>query len=228
MRVCIFSDIHGNIEALNKMYEAEYSETDFFIFAGDIFGYFYEQSQIIDILMSDRKLFAVMGNHDFNYIQFRQTPDREWLIDRYGSSYNTSLSKEQLSYLTHLPDHLELTIDGKHFGIFHGGFQDHLNQRIYPDTPPPVGFPEGRYDYFIIGHTHYGFVRREGAATIINPGSLGQPRDQKGFGYCILNVSNGTYQFKTVDVDTQALLDSVAQRDAGRSIYSYLKQKLGG
>lgn len=228
MRVCIFSDIHGNIEALNKMYEAEYSKTDFLIFAGDIFGYFYEQAPIIDTLMNDSKLFAVMGNHDFNYIRVRQAVDRERLIDQYGSSYAHSLSPEQLSYLAHLPDHLELTLEGKRFGIFHGGFQDHLNQRIYPDTPLPVGLPNKKYDYLIIGHTHYQFIRREGHTIVINPGSLGQPRDKKGFSYCILNVSDGSCQFKTVTVDTAALLDAVARRDTGRSIYSYLKQKLGG
>ena len=56
MKLCVFSDIHGNMDAFNKMIEAEKNNVDGYIFLGDIFGYFYEQSEIIDKLRSIKNI----------------------------------------------------------------------------------------------------------------------------------------------------------------------------
>ena len=224
MRICIFSDIHGNFQAFEKMLEAE-RDTTHFLFAGDIFGYFYEQAEIIDRMTCQKNLFAVKGNHDVNYLQDGRN-NRE-LADRYGSSYNTILSGSQRNYLENLPEYLELELGGKRFGIFHGGYEDHLNQRIYPDSNMETAPIAGKYDYLILGHTHYRFIRKEKDLVIINPGSLGQPRDGKGFSYCVLNTENSFCEFKTVSINMKSLLDQVSQKDADRKVCDYLYKKYG-
>lgn len=225
MRICIFSDIHGNIDALNRMLEAD-ADADYFIFAGDIFGYFYEQKQIIDWLQNKRNLLAVRGNHDNNFLDSEQ--EKQELIDRYGSSYCTVLTKEQSAYIKGLPPCLEVELEGKHFGIFHGGFADYLNQRIYPDSDLNMEAIKGKYDYLILGHTHYRFLRIEENTMIINPGSLGQPRDGKGFSYCILHTDDNYCEFKTVNINTKSLLAEVREKDSNRSVCKYLHDKYGG
>ncbi|MBD5540927.1 MAG: metallophosphoesterase family protein [Lachnospiraceae bacterium] len=222
MRICIFSDIHGNRDALERMLDEEKENVDLFIFAGDIFGYFYSQREIIDILMSMKNLIAVKGNHERNYLSGSIDND---LLDRYGSSYKIILSDSQLEYLRQLPDYLKISIFDKQFGIFHGGPDDYLDQRVYPDTEVKDKSNFERYEFLILGHTHYRFVKKIGRTLIINPGSLGQPRDGKGFSYCILDTQNEKCQFKSVEVDIQKLLSQVRKLDLEREVYSYLERK---
>ncbi|MDE6747888.1 MAG: metallophosphatase family protein [Lachnospiraceae bacterium] len=222
MRICIFSDIHGNSDALERMLDAEKGNVDLFIFAGDIFGYFYCQREIIDILMSMKNLIAVKGNHERNYLSGSIDND---LLEKYGSSYSTILSDSQREYLKQLPDYLEVSIFDRQFGIFHGGPDDYLEQRIYPDTELKDKSIFEQYEFLILGHTHYRLVKKTDRTTVINPGSLGQPRDGKGFSYCILNTQSGAYQFKSVKVDVQKLLSQVRELDLERKVYSYLERK---
>lgn len=229
MKICIFSDIHGNDGAFRKMYDRERPRTDCMIFAGDIFGYFYGQTQIIDRLMQDSAIYAILGNHDYNYLHtVPGSPEHTDLVNRYGSSYRLSLPERQMEYLTRLPTHLALTLGGKRFAVFHGGSGDHLNQRIYPDTPLEAGqLPAecAECDYMIVGHTHYRYLRRWGTVTVINPGSLGQPRDGKGFGYCVLDTADDSCLFRTVETDVRPLLTAASQKDPGSKFYSYISQK---
>lgn len=225
MRICIFSDIHGNMEAMKGMFAAT-ADADLYLFAGDIFGYFYEQKQIIDCLRHKRNVLAIRGNHESNYLCCQQ--EKQTLIENYGSSYNAVLTKEQCAYIEELPDFLEVELAGKRFGIFHGGYEDYLNQRIYPDSDISAELICAKYDYVILGHTHYRFLRRVQETVVINPGSLGQPRDGKGFSYCILHTDTGYCEFKTVKIDLQGLLAEVRQRDFDRKVCKYLHDKYGG
>ena len=222
MKICVFSDIHGNIEAFDKMISNETGNVDAYIFAGDIWGYFYDQSEIIDRMSAITNLYAVKGNHDEYYRGREITPE---LINKYGSSYLADITDKQLGFIKGLTDHLEIMIDSKRFGIYHGGNVDFLEQRIYPDTEIDEKFSIEKYDYLILGHTHYRMCRRIKYTMIINPGSLGQPRDGHGFGYCILNTETGRIDFKSVDIEIDKLLSLSERTDGEKDVYKYLKGK---
>jgi putative phosphoesterase len=228
MKLCVFSDIHGNIDAFNKMIEIEKNNVDGYIFLGDIFGYFYNQSEIIDKLRSIKNIWAVRGNHDENYMQMMNEGKsiKKELIDKYGSSYSILLNSKQKKYLEQLPNCLEVEIDGKICGIYHGGILDYTNQRIYPDTK--LDLPIDKYDILLLGHTHYRLVRRYGESLVINPGSLGQPRDGKGFSYVILDLYNKSYEFKTVNVDIIKLINMMENLDSDKTVFNYIKKKYEG
>lgn len=225
MKICIFSDVHGNLEALEKMFEAE-GDAECFIFAGDIVGYFYEQKRIIECFQRTKNLLAVKGNHDYNFLDKEQ--DKKELVEQYGSSYSVKLSKEQMEYIRKMPEWMEIEIAGKRFGIFHGGIEDYMNQRVYPDSKIDIDLYQQKYDYIILGHTHYRLFRKEKDTLVINPGSLGQPRDGDGFSYCILNTDNDSCEYKNVKVDIQKLLQEVDKYDSGREVCRYLHEKYGG
>lgn len=228
MKICIFSDIHGNFGAFQQMLLREEGAVEHFIFAGDIWGYFYGQKEIIGRLAEMKRLYAVMGNHDRYYLSSRQDEAyRRQLADKYGCSYHAALSGAELGFLRGLPDHLELRLEGRSIGIFHGGPTDYTEQRIYPDTELDKEIYGTKYDYLILGHTHYPFLKETGRTLIINPGSIGQPRDGRGFSYCILNTADSRVVFKTVDPDTEGLLRAVKERDPGTESCEYLLKKYG-
>lgn len=80
---------------MKQMLHAEFYETDLFIFVGDIFGYFYDQREIIKLLMSLKNLLAIKGNHEKKYLA-GPTDEK---IETYGSSYNLILFCPQQKFL---------------------------------------------------------------------------------------------------------------------------------
>jgi len=221
MRICIFSDVHGNYETLAAMLDREAGHVDKYIFVGDIWGYFYGQKEIIDRLMTLPDMIAVRGNHEEYYLG---DEDKSKYLDRYGDSYLMEISKEQKKYLEDLPLYKDIDLADKHFGIYHGGLEDYLEQRIYPDTDMDCEVLKD-YDYLILGHTHYRMYRKLGNTIVINPGSLGQPRDAKGFSYCVLDTDKETCEFKNVECNVKALVEQVRNKDSDKYVYTYLKKK---
>lgn len=190
MRYIVFSDIHGNVSALEAMVKCiRFENVDGFIFCGDIIGYFYEQEKIIKYLSDwGNSLYAVLGNHDYNYLTgLNQAESSEKLARQYGKSYTEKLTAVALSFLQRLPSVCSCIIDNKKVLVVHGDPINCLSGRIYPDTVIMKEKVYSRYDVVFLGHTHYRMIRTCGKTLVINPGSLGQPRDGKGFSYCIFD-----------------------------------------
>jgi putative phosphoesterase len=133
-------------------------------------------------------LLAVQGNNDNYLIGYLA---RSILLDEFAKE------DTELNFLKNMPEYLEIEIDGKSFGIFHGGPSNHFGQRIYEETVLDEKMIS-KYDYLLLGHTHERLLRKVGKTVIINPGSLGSPRDESGNSYCILDIASGKAEFKNV------------------------------
>lgn len=227
MRICIFSDVHGNLEALKLMLKKEKNNTDVFIFLGDIFGYFHGQKEIMNILMDIPNMYSVKGNHDDLYTKGLYDSElRKKCVDTYGKSYELCIDRLQQEFIKKMPEYLNVNIAGKEIGIYHGGPSDYLNERIYPDSQLTLNENE-KFDYLFLGHTHYRLKRAVGKTLVINPGSLGQPRDGMGFSYCILHPETNLVEFKNVEIDVNKLLQQTKIIDNGTNNYRYLEKKYG-
>lgn len=225
MRYIVFSDIHGNVAALKAMVNDIVSENcEGIIFCGDIIGYFYQQEEIIKCFSSwSSSLYAVLGNHDFNYLMSLKCADNRTNYAReYGKSYITKLSDSALSFLQDLPQIHSIIIDNKKVLIVHGEPGNYLNGRIYPDTEIKKEI-YGSYDVVFLGHTHYKMIRTCGKTLVINPGSLGQPRDGKGFSYCIFDFNEMKAEFRTVEVNKRKLLDEMVAKKESTELIHYIE-----
>lgn len=113
-----------------------------------------------------------MGNHD-HMILSRNARD----IAPYEPAVSYSrerLSGEMRKELGLLNSYA--AIDGIY--LCHGTPEDPLNGRAYPDTPVDSYINGCREnDVIIMGHTHYPMCKRYNNTMIMNPGSVGQPRD---------------------------------------------------
>lgn len=229
MIICVFSDVHGNYLALEQMILNEMQTVDCFFFLGDIFGYFYQQKKIIDRLMKMDNLFFLKGNHDQYYLQCQNDERyRERLIQKYGQSYKLELETQEIAFLNSAPDYMEVNLGGRLIGAYHGGPYDPLEQRIYPDTEVMFKTEIKEYDCLLIGHTHYRLLKKAGNTIILNPGSLGQPRDENGFSYCVLDTETMCCEFKNVFPDIAQLLCETKINDYGNKNWQYLREKYEG
>ena len=211
MKYIIFSDVHGNDIALRKLLEEEKPGSDKkFIFCGDVCGYYYGEKECVRLLESIGDLTAVRGNHDQYYIDaYDDTETTEKLIKKYGSSYKCKYDSV-LEYVQRLPLRAEITIGGRLFSVVHGTPEDPLEGRIYPDS----GIDRKEKGFACIsGHTHYAMLRREGDILWINPGSLGQPRDGKGFSYCSIDDVTMEIAFRHFEIDTKPIIEVARKND---------------
>lgn len=214
MLCAVFSDLHGNSLTLKAMLSALKSDRiDAFICCGDIVGYYYNETQIVEMLWQLPHLYIVKGNHDVMYCRAeRDESFRKKLCQKYGNAYKT-IDRTVCEYLARIPEKIKLSVDDKHILIVHGSERSPLCGRWYPDSVIDVGANE--YDVIFCGHTHYSMMRKQGDTQIINPGSLGQPRDGKGFAYGIFDTKTGIWDAHTVEPNIDSLLCQIEENDDG-------------
>jgi len=176
MRILILADIHGNWPALKALQEP----CDVCLCLGDLVDYALDPAPCIDWVRRNAH-HVVRGNHDHGAAQNVTVQGRNGF--RYLTSVTRPLTRERLGeddlrYLSRLPLTQMLTLDDTRFLLVHATPRDPLDEYAKPD----VEFWERRLrdveaDVICVGHTHQPYVLQVGDKLVINPGSIGQPRD---------------------------------------------------
>jgi len=176
MRILLVSDIHANPLALDAIRE----EFDICLCIGDLVDYGVDPVPCIDWVRQHAR-YAVRGNHDHGVAQRVHVQGVGGF--RYLTGVTRPISIERVTgpdrrYLADLPTTQMLTLNGKRFFLVHGTPRDPLDEFALPDAE----FWKRRLqhidaDYVCVGHTHVQYIVQAGDATVINPGSVGLPRD---------------------------------------------------
>lgn len=177
MRVLVVSDLHGNWPALEAVAAVPH---DAVVCLGDIVGYGPQPGECLRWLRANRAE-IVQGNHDralADDVPPRCRPDFEWLAEATRQVARRQLTEEEIAFLRALPRTRDLRLDGRRFVLLHAAPQDPLYEYIGPDRErwrAAVAHVEA--DFVLVGHTHLPFHFRFGDVRVLNPGSLGQPKD---------------------------------------------------
>jgi len=219
VNVAIISDIHANIYAFTAVLKALDSlNVKKVLVCGDIIGYYYWPSQVIDILMSDDRFICILGNHEKNLQEVLHSEEKAFFFQKkYGSGYQMccqDMSKDQLDWLLSLAESRNVIVDDIQFFMSHGTLGS-ISGYLYPDAPATQLIANYSDSHFtIFGHTHYPFVHSQDDQYLINPGSVGQPRDIGGLAsFTIVNTINRVIQFKRVDFDTRSVIEKAKSID---------------
>lgn len=194
----ILSDIHANLHALRVVLRfAKRRAISRFVFLGDLVGYGAQPNQVMDRILELKPRVMVRGNHDRacavvdGDLSF-SLPARlaaMWTRDR--------LSREHLRFLQELPTGIQ-SVDGE-YQIAHGSPLDEdvylLHPRealhafdtftgqlcFYGHTHLPGGFEldleRGTLAWLTLPEGEW-FQMKPTSRYLINPGSVGQPRDR--------------------------------------------------
>lgn len=196
MKYLILSDIHANKEALGTVLSfVRRKPWDKAVFLGDLVGYGANPNQTVDMVRELRPLVAVRGNHDkvcsgieegemFNRIALEAA---QWT--------RRKLTRSNLKWLRELPQGPHV-VDGA-FAISHGTPIDE-DAYIFGEIEALNVFRQTDFPICFFGHSHFPvifalspdaittiltvapvfrFKLQEGVRYLINPGSVGQPRD---------------------------------------------------
>ncbi len=202
MKIAVISDIHSNLEALRTVLDhIDAQKADRIICLGDILGYGPSPVECVDIV-AERCEWSLMGNHDFGVVyeptNFNLAAEQAayWSRDQFEQDPDRDRTARRWDFLSRL--RVRVTFDS--FLCVHGTPRRPINEYLFPEDAmnSPVKMQQ-IFDlvdrYCLVGHTHVPGVftdepdfyppddidgvykLREGEKAIINPGSVGQPRD---------------------------------------------------
>lgn len=235
MTTAVISDIHANLDAL-EIVLTDIAERDVerIICLGDIIGYGPNPCECLDLVM-EKCQWSLMGNHDFAVLyeptSFNITAETAafWTRAQLEMEQDAATRRKRWEYLGAL--RVRERVDEALW--VHASPRRPINEYIFPDdviTAP--GKMQQIFDRFeqrcFVGHTHvagiftdepdfyppgdlnesYAFVDYE--KCIINPGSVGQPRDRDPRASYAL-VHDDRVEFVRLDYDVQAVVDKVMQ-----------------
>jgi putative phosphoesterase len=216
MRILLLADIHGNWPALQAINE----ECDVCLCLGDLVDYCLDPSPCIDWVRK-RATHVIRGNHDHGVAQYVPISGRNGF--RYLTGVTRPLTQERLTpeerrYLARLPVSQMLTLDDTRFLLVHATPRDPLDEY----APGELEFWQRRLegveaDVVCVGHTHLPYVLEVGDKLVINPGSIGQPRDGDPRA-CYALIEDRRVEIKraayNVDATVQTIQDSTLPEQA--------------
>lgn len=176
MRILVISDIHSNSVALEAIRE----KFDICFCLGDLVDYGPDPAKCVQ-WMIDNKAEVVRGNHDHG------TAHSVAVVGDTGFRYLTSVTRplqwsaldtNQRKFLARLPITKRVVVDGVRYLLVHGTPRDPLDEYLRKD---PAAWAEQvkdqEVDVVCVGHSHLQFDLDAGGVRILNPGSVGLPRD---------------------------------------------------
>lgn len=168
MRIAVFTDVHGNLKALNKVLERiNEKATDLTVFLGDVFQRGHEETECLERLMGS-DIVCLKGNCEL-YAAYGVDidPDVEYLREYYDG-IRSRLTDEQLEFVRQMPLFYECECCGKKLRFSHFLFLD-IDEE-YPFLPLS-SLKTGEfdkacesdevtgYDLVAVGHSHQNFVK---------------------------------------------------------------------
>jgi putative phosphoesterase len=222
VRLGVVADVHANAPALRAVLSSARAQgVSQLLVAGDLVGYYYDAAEVLDEL-SGFAWTGVRGNHEDMLEDWIAGIDRERMVRKYGSGLAAAaagLRPEQLRMLRELPRERIVQTDGGPVLLCHGAPGD-PDRYVYPDAPDPA------FDRFLVqgvrlvvhGHTHYPHVRvlegRDGPITVLNPGSVGQPRNRvPGAHWALWDAGSGAVEHRVESYDAGPTQEQCALRD---------------
>ncbi len=129
------------------------------------------------------------------------------------------MSNNQFNWLCSLPEKLELSIDGYNVLLCHGSPWDR-DCYVYPDADNIVRqrMKKTGYDLIFFGHTHYPVIWDESDVLVVNPGSVGQPRDSiPGACWAIWDTETNNINLKRESYNYEIVVEACRKYDPENS-----------
>ncbi len=246
-QLAIISDIHGNLDALEVVLEDIKSKGITRICClGDIIGYGPNPCECLDLVMNHCE-FSLMGNHDFAALyeptSFNASAESAayWTRSQLENEADLDAAKKRWEFLGQLS-----VREKREAGLWvHASPRRPINEYIFPDdvmsSPHKMTMIFDCFDSrCFVGHTHvpgvftdepdfftppeiggvYRFNTDE--KCIINPGSVGQPRDRDPrSSYAVLHPDR--VEFFRIAYDIQKVIDKIATHP---ELHEFLGQRL--
>jgi diadenosine tetraphosphatase ApaH/serine/threonine PP2A family protein phosphatase len=227
MRVAVVSDIHSNLVALEAVLAAiDDDAPDELWCLGDLVGYGPRPNECTR-LMQERTRICLCGNHD---LAVRGTLDLWEFSGDAGTAARwtrTVLDDEAFAFLSSLKPSAKT----EGVALFHGSARDPVWEYVLSGEAALVTLAAAAEPIVLVGHSHVALeiqlqddeldgglaaagteLGLEGARSVLNPGSVGQPRDgDPRAAYLLLDLDTQTATFRRVEYDIEQTQAQMAE-----------------
>ena len=221
-RVLVISDVHANAVALEAVL-TDAGQVDETWCLGDVVGYGPQPNECIERIRSLPDLTCMMGNHDFAAIG-------DMALETFNSDAKKALiwqrkvlTETSRSFLDTLSK--EMVVHGE-VSLVHGSPRDPIWEYVMNTLVARINLNFFETSFCFVGHSHFQAVFQYHAKTddlsievprpeeeyklteraILNPGSVGQPRDRDPrAAYAIFSPETRTWQPRRVEYDIKAV-----------------------
>jgi diadenosine tetraphosphatase ApaH/serine/threonine PP2A family protein phosphatase len=230
LRIAIVSDIHGNLEALERVLaDISGQACERVICLGDSVGYGPNPRECVDyVLQMDA---CILGNHDYGALidpeGFSAAAEQAifWTRRQLEEGPDPELTRKRLAFLASLPR----TICEGNLLFVHGSVRNPLNEYVFPEDVHNRRKMEKLFSmlqgYCFQGHTHVpgvftsdmtflrpeesdGKIMLSGDKAMVNVGSVGQPRDGD-WRACYAIYEDGAVEYRRVEYDVATTANKI-------------------
>ena len=222
MNYLILSDLHGNISAMNAVLEdCKDLALSGIILLGDLVDYGMRSNEMVELLKElfqgawkGKVLSNLWGNHEKLVIDRdleRLSSDRGRVMANYTREHLSEASLQFIENEMEREGWKSFEIEGLKCLAVHGSLFDNYWKAILPED---LRGEYSEYDIVFSGHSHYSHcfthfypceneaLRNKKAVTFINPGSVGQPRNQNPCAqYAVLRLPSKQAELRAVPYD---------------------------
>jgi putative phosphoesterase len=210
VRTAIISDVHANLVALKAVLgEIDSMGINHIISAGDVVGYYPFPNEVIH-LFKERGIVGIAGNHDRTVIR-TQVSSMNPIAGEAARWTAKELNESSRLYLASLPPRRHVTLGGKLAGLYHGSPRDDTEYVFEEEAEPELLRLSGTR-LLILGHTHVPYVQRSKEGAIVNPGSVGQPRDGDPRAcFMVYDSTKDDFTIRRVEYDIETVVRAISQ-----------------
>ena len=218
MLVGLISDVHSNATALKAVLsEMDNMGIEKILHAGDIIGYNPHPNETVEMFI-EHKIISIIGNHDRAII----TGDISD-FNPYAAAVllwtKRVLSPGNFDYIRSLKNREHFTIDNIHFVAIHGSPRD-IDEYVFPVNVSAHLLAAAKADVLVLGHTHVQFKKEYSPGIVLNPGSVGQPRDENpDAAFAVYDTATGIAILKRISYDVEKVIEDMCN--------AHLPDKLG-
>ncbi|MFC6874021.1 metallophosphoesterase family protein [Halobellus marinus] len=206
MQVAVISDIHSNKVAFDAVLD-DLPDVDAVVCAGDVVGYNPWPAECVAAVRK-REIPTVMGNHDRAVSS--GTAFRFNSMAAAGVEHaRDQLDDDAVAWLADLPD-ARTVLDGR-LKLVHG-HPDDPDRYTYPEEFSPSMLDDE--DVLVMGHTHVQGHEIFDEGIVMNPGSVGQPRDSDPrAAYALVDLDDLSVEERRVGYDIDSVMEAVKEAD---------------
>ncbi|HOO96274.1 MAG TPA: metallophosphoesterase family protein [Caldisericia bacterium] len=250
MKYGIFSDIHANLDAFERVLAfLEKEGVEEYVCCGDIVGYNANPDECVSLVV-DMGMQAIMGNHDKALID----PIEERYFNQYGLTairwQRARVKPSNQTFLKNLPSRLTVSKPNSHslFQVAHGSLDPSAPFEYIASPMEALRMSElMTSNLCFIGHSHIAGVfiidnegdvdylrashglkvkMEPGLKYVVNVGSVGQPRDRNPqSSFCIYDSDTRTIEIHRIDYNVALTIERITE--AGLPLFLADRLRIG-
>jgi putative phosphoesterase len=233
MRIAIFSDVHGNLPALDAVLaDIRARQPDAVYCLGDLVGYAPFPNEVVE-RVRQQAIPTIMGNYDDGVgferddcgCAYRDEEEKR-RGDQSLAWTKAHVTADNKTFLRTLKSEIRFEADGRRVLLVHGSPR-RINEYLFEDRPLSSFqrlAASSNADIVVYGHTHKPYTKAVAGVLFLNAGSIGKPKDGNWRAcYAVLDTRTVAAEFVRVEYELAKVTAAIRESELPHEFATDLK-----